>query len=152
MRSYEELPIDRQRALEALNGRDIARDRLLASWGWEYVSEHPGGALWKAGRKLWSVTSGRLSPSYGRSQLQLLGYTLVFAPTHLLAVIGLWRKRHSWHGHLLMGFVLLAFAATTAVFYAHTSHKSYLDVFLFVYAAAGLMRLYSRNHQPNARP
>ena len=60
-------------------------------------------------------------------------------PVHLLAAVGLWRVRRRWREHLVVGVVFLAFALTTAVFWAHTSHKSYLDVFLFVYASAGVV-------------
>jgi len=139
VKSYEALSPERQRALNGLEDHEVARDRLVAGWGWEYIHAHPALTLWRAGRKLWSAASGRLSPSEGRSRLELTGYSLVFLPVHLLAAIGLWRARRQGSEHLLVAFVLLGFAVTTATFWAHTSHKSYLDVFLFIYAAAALV-------------
>ena len=48
-----------------------------------------------------------------------------------------WRaRRHA--DHLLAPALLAAFAATTAVYWAHTSHKSVIDALLFVYAAGAL--------------
>ncbi len=64
----------------------------------------------------------------------------MFVPIHLLAIAGLWRHRENWATHSLAVAILVAFGITTAVFWAHTSHKSCLDVLLFVYAAAAFDR------------
>ena len=65
-----------------------------------------------------------------------VGYALVFVPVHVLAAIGMWRSRRAWERHGPAYLLFLSFLATTAVFWALTSHKSYLDPLLFVYAAS----------------
>jgi hypothetical protein len=78
-----------------------------------------------------------MSPT--RSPIIQFGYAAVFIPLHALAAMALWRSRERRDVQSLIWLVLMAFAVTTAVFWAHTSHKSYLDVLIFVYAAAGLV-------------
>jgi len=121
-------------AFERVSSNEVARDRLLRTWAVEYIQAHPGLTITNGVRKVWVAISAELSPA--RSAVLRWGYLAVFAPIHLLAAIGLWQQRHAWRAHSLTAAILLAFGATTAVFWAHTSHKSYLDMFLFVYAGA----------------
>jgi hypothetical protein len=52
-----------------------------------------------------------------------------------LGVIGMVRSRHAWRTHSLIYALFFSFVAVTAVFYAHTSHRAFLDVYWIVYAA-----------------
>ena len=113
-----------------------ARDHLLARWGLEYMAGHPGQTARNGWRKIWVAISGQLSPARGPATDAV--YALVYVPVHLLAAIGLWRSRGDWQPHALVYLVFLSFFITTAIFWAHTSQKSCLDVFLFVYAASVL--------------
>jgi hypothetical protein len=86
-----------------------------------------------AARKLWVPLSGQLSPA--RGSLIQLGYTILFGPINALVAVALWRHSRPFATHALFVCLLGSFLLTTAIFWAHTSHKSFLDVFLFVYAA-----------------
>ena len=119
-------------------GDEIAGDRLLLRWGIEYISAHPVKTVWNGIRKVWVAASGQLSPA--RDRVRQAGYGLVFACVHLLAAAGLWGSRSQWKVHVPVYFLFLSFAITTAVFWAHTSHKSYLDAVLFVYAASAVTK------------
>jgi hypothetical protein len=46
--------------------------------------------------------------------------------------------RKAWREHMIIYALFVSFAAVTAVFFGHTSHRSYLDVYWIVFAA-GLM-------------
>jgi hypothetical protein len=120
-----------------LGADDPARDRLYRQWAITYARAHPVEVLSGALRKLWVVVSAELSPA--RGPVLQLGYRIVFVPLHVLAIIAAWRARG--RGHVLTLLMLAAFAFTTAVFWAHTSHKSYLDPLIFIYAAAGARQL-----------
>lgn len=132
--AYAALPKARAQSLVSLGRDEVARDRLLARWGWEYVREQPWRVLQGAVGKVWSAVSGQLSPA--RGPVESWSYRVVFASVQVLALLGWWRVRRDGSQHLLTPLVVAAFVATTAVFWAHTSHKSYLDVPLFVYAAS----------------
>jgi hypothetical protein len=138
--SFDRLTFDAQERLRRLDGQDAAQDRVFGRWGRQYVVAHPGRTAWNAVRKVWSPMSGQLSPVQGR--VESLGYALFFVPLHLLAAIGLWRSSGHPSAHALVYVMLATFGISTAVFWAHTSHKSYLDLFLFVYAASVLVALF----------
>lgn len=128
------LPAGTYDMLARLQGHDVALDAAYRSLALAYITSAPGEAAAGAARKLWIAASGRLSPARGAA-LQA-AYQALFATVHVLALIGAWRARRSrGRGHALIAMVFLSFALTTAVFWAHTSHKSYLDPFLFIYAA-----------------
>jgi 4-amino-4-deoxy-L-arabinose transferase-like glycosyltransferase len=136
--SYARLSPSERAAFEQVEHDDLARNRLLQNWALGYIAEHPGLTVTNAIRKVWVPVSAQLSPA--RSAFDRWSYAAIYAPLHLLAAIALWRHRVVWREHALMAALLLSFVVTTAVFWAHTSHKSYLDVFLFVYAGAVLGR------------
>lgn len=134
--SYAGMTAAEQQAYDRVAGSEVVRDRLLRRWAVEYIVAHPGVTASNAARKIWVSVSAQLSPA--RTAALEWGYALFFLPIHALAAIALWRHRHAWRVHALVGAVLVSFAVTTATFWAHTSHKSCLDALLFVYAAAAL--------------
>ena len=124
-------------ALNAMGNDEVGRDRLQASWAAASALEHPRQVAWNAVRKVWIVASAQLSPA--KSPGVQLAYACFFVPIHAFAIVGLWRSKRAGSAHMLMCGVLVSFVLTTAIFWAHTSHKSYLDALLFVYAAGGVL-------------
>lgn len=145
---FERLPPDDYAALEALQGQDVARDNMMRAWAIEFIAAHPATVARGAVRKLWVAASAELSPA--REPLVQWGYRLLFLPVHVLAVVGAWRARAHWRRHVLSGLLMLSFAVTTAVFWAHTSHQSQLHPLLFVYAAAAVFAVLAPR-QPGSR-
>jgi hypothetical protein len=47
------------------------------------------------------------------------------------------------HGVILIAMLFIAFICVTAVFWAHTSHRSYLDVYWIVLAASVVERVWT---------
>jgi 4-amino-4-deoxy-L-arabinose transferase-like glycosyltransferase len=142
----ERLPAGEQRMLASLAGQDVALDRLYRRLALDYIAANPTATTVGAICKLWVTASAELSPA--REPFIQWGYRAVFVPLHLLAIIGAWQARG--RGHWLIGACLLAFALTTAAFWAHTSHKSYLDPLIFVYASAGAVALGSLRERGHA--
>lgn len=130
------LPPDQRDLLMPFAGTEAQRDAFVAGWAVDYITADPARTAIAAARKLWIAVSAQLSPA--RSPLVQFGYAAVFLPVHVLAAIALWRERARWRTHALVYLLLASFAVTTALFWAHTSHKSYLDAMLFIYAAAAL--------------
>ncbi|MGH9383050.1 MAG: glycosyltransferase family 39 protein [Vicinamibacterales bacterium] len=141
--SYRQLPGPQLDALRSVEANAVARDRLQASWAVAWALAEPRRMAERVVRKLWVVVSAELSPA--RTRLVQVGYLLLFVPVHVLAMVGLWQSRHEWHSHAILYAVFATFALTTAIFWAHTSHKSHLDAFLFVYSAGAVRstRLFS---------
>lgn len=134
--AWQHMPRDQFEALLLLDR--VAQDRQLLSLGWMYMRAHPGETVSGAARKLWVVASAQLSPR--RSTAADAGYRAVYLLVHLLAAWAMFRTGVRDARHRLMAALFAAFAVTTAVFWAHTSHKSVIDGLLFVYAAATLVR------------
>jgi len=123
----------RQADLAKVAGDAVAEDRLAGRWGWDYITTHLRETVAGGVRKIWVVLSARYTPA--RGGLTDLAYRVLFLAVHALAAVGLWRSRRHGVEHWLSYGVLAAFLATTAMFWSHTSHKSIIDVLLFVYAA-----------------
>jgi 4-amino-4-deoxy-L-arabinose transferase-like glycosyltransferase len=145
-----------RRAALATAGNELARDALERSWAVAYARAHPFAVLAGALRKVWSVVSAQLTPA--RGPWYSLGYRLFFLPVYILAAVGLWQLRSDRGAAALLAWLLVSFLLTTAVFWSHTSHKSYLDVILFACAAVVADRwsrvnaAAARNYLPNPRP
>lgn len=120
----------------------IQRDRALSALGWKYISSHPVQTIANAGFKVAVAFSGWLSPA--RGWLIQLGFAALFLPTTVAALAMLWRLRRDDESHVLIGLIVVAFSVTTAIYWAHTSHQSYLHPFYFIYACAAISRLRSR--------
>ena len=127
---------------------EIARRDEAAQSDWylgrgvEWVARHPVAALGGSMRKLAAAFGPLPVPRKG-----LLGdsvHALSFFPMLLLALAMLWQRRRRWRADALVHAHLALFAATTAVLWAQTSHRSYLDAYLIVFAAGMLDRVWRR--------
>ena len=134
--AYDALSADERAALAHLAGDDVAVDRLLETWGRDFMLAHPARIAGYAAVKVAVPVLAYLSPAR-RPIVQVL-FALTYLPVHLLAVVAFWRCRVDWKSHVLTGTVFAVFLTTTAVFWAHTSHAAFLDPLWFVYAAAVL--------------
>lgn len=134
--SRDQLLPARQRQLETAD--EVTVDRLMAGWAFEYVSQHPVQTSVNMVRKVLWAYSGQLSPA--RSDLTQAASLLLYLPLHLMAAIGLWQLRSVAAPQVLVYLLLGSFTLTTALTWAHTSHASYVEPFLFVYAAALISR------------
>jgi hypothetical protein len=90
--------------------------------------------------KLDAGLSWRLNPF--REPLVQAAYSITYVPVAILGVIGLFLARRRPEV-ILIGMLFVAFICVTAVFWAHTSHRSYLDVYLIVFAASVVESLWS---------
>jgi 4-amino-4-deoxy-L-arabinose transferase-like glycosyltransferase len=134
------VPADRRALLDHYPGTEPERDALVRGWAIDYMKEDPRRTAANALRKVWVAASAQLSPARGWPVQA--GYAMVFLPVHILAIISLLRMSRRSVDHVLTWALLGSFALTTALFWAHTSHKSYLDAVLFVYAAAALVSIF----------
>src|SRR5262249_46528278 len=91
-------------------------------------------------RKLDAAFSWRLNPF--REPLAQAAYSIAYVPVAILGLVGMflaYRRREV----ILIGMLFVAFICVTAVFWAHTSHRSYLDVYWIVFAASVMERVWT---------
>ena len=118
--------------LERLGSDEIAKSNWFAHRALvlsERTVAGPAGRLPEGGS--WLL----LEVEPGPRALAQAAYSIAYVPVAVLGGIGMvfaWRNREV----VLIGMLFLAFMCVTAVFWAHTSHRSYLDVYWIVFAAS----------------
>jgi 4-amino-4-deoxy-L-arabinose transferase-like glycosyltransferase len=111
----------------------LDRSDWLKQRGLAYVRAHPGATLVGAVRKVTTGFSLIFSPWGGWGTE--LAYLLSYGPILLLGLVGAWLTRRAWREHAIIYLQVFGFTGVTADYWAHTSHRVYLDVFLMLYAA-----------------
>ncbi len=114
---------------------ETAQDDWYFQRAVSFIKTHPGETVVGAVRKNLAGFSWRLNPAKGLAEQLVYGFS--YGPVLLLALVGAWRLRKDRATLGLLAAHGLSFAAITAVFWAHTSHRSYLDV-TFIALAAGI--------------
>ena len=118
--------------------RDLSADEIGQSeWffkrGADFIVQYPGYTLQRASRKVWAGFSWNFSPE--KDLLRQQAYFFSYVPLLVLGIAGILLTWRRWRELSLIYFLFLAFTVVTAVFWAHTSHRIYLDVYLMVFAA-----------------
>jgi len=150
---YPTESIDRSRdeALAKLSGTDLAdlhrfendeigRSNWFAHRALVYMRNNPLLVIQGMFCKLNAGFSWRLNPL--REPLAQSAYSIAYVPVAILGLIGMFLARRR-REVILIGMLFIAFICMTAVFWAHTSHRSYLDVYLILLAASVVERLWN---------
>ncbi|MEO7549825.1 MAG: glycosyltransferase family 39 protein [Croceibacterium sp.] len=91
----------------------------------------------RAVRKLAIAFGPRPAPHHG--MVADTAYALCWLPLLTLGMLGLWRDRANWRRTSLLVAHLAAFSAVTALVWAQTAHRAYLDLYLMVLASPVLL-------------
>jgi 4-amino-4-deoxy-L-arabinose transferase-like glycosyltransferase len=118
--------------LERLTDDEIATSNWFVRRALIHMRQNPWLVLQGMARKLESGFSWRLNPY--REPLAQAAYSIAYVPVVILGFAGMLVARRR-HGIILIGLLFLLFSGVSMVFWAHTSHRSYLDVYLIVCAA-----------------
>lgn len=143
----ENSDISKEEAIEALSPRDkqqlnfIGDNEAPAScWffhkGLQCIRAHPQQTLIDALRKNAAAFSWLPSPRRGL-KIDLVN-ALSYLPVMLLGLWGMRRRRALWREDSLIYLLFFVFMLVTAVFWAHTNHRAYLDVYWIVFGAGAI--------------
>lgn len=129
----QSLPPAEQALLDRTAGNAIIvsdryRERALA-----FMHADPWRTVQNAGRKLAAAFSWTFNPY--RGTLAQWVYAMSYVPVAALGIAGMlltWRRRET----ALMAALFAAFIAVSALVFAHTSHRTYLDLYWIVFAAS----------------
>lgn len=138
---FAAIPPAERAELAVLEGDEVAQSSWFLRKGLAHIAAHPGDFAVGALQKLWAAFRPLPSPRHGG--IVDLGYAVFWCPLLVLGLAGLWRERRHWQRDVPFHAHIIAFAGIAAVIWAHTSHRSYLDIYLIVFAAgllAGLWR------------
>lgn len=143
--AYSTLTPSETTFVNALSERDASRWFMRRAVS--FVRTNKKATAIAAGRKVVAGFSWTFSPAH--SYFAESAYGLSCAPIALLGMVGMalnLRKK----GTQLVVLFFVAFTIVTAVFWAHTSHRSHLDVYLIVFAASVVCKVFQR-HKPELR-
>jgi 4-amino-4-deoxy-L-arabinose transferase-like glycosyltransferase len=118
--------------LARLAADEIATSNWFAQHAWAFIRANPRLVVIGAIRKLEAGFSPQLNPV--RDPLTETAYAIGYVPIAVLGVWGMYLARLKSE-LFLIAMIFLSFICVTAVFWAHTSHRSYLDVFLIIFTA-----------------
>lgn len=134
-------PADRA-TIKALRFNETAISDWFLKRGLGYIAAHPGTFVLSALRK--NVAAFGPLPSPARDWKGTVVEVLSYGPILLLGVIGAWWTRKRWRSFLPVYANFLCFAAITGVLWGHSSHRTYLTVYLIIFAAYVLVAGWSR--------
>jgi hypothetical protein len=126
--------------LDGLSTDDMGTDRWFWHRAFLYIKAHPWQTIGDGFRKNAAAFSSLPSPRHGR--IQNLAYAASFGPVMFVGLWGMWRRHAMWREDSLVYLVFATFILVTAAFWAHTSHRCYLDVYWIINGAAGLAEAY----------
>jgi 4-amino-4-deoxy-L-arabinose transferase-like glycosyltransferase len=125
--------------LKPLQGDEAATDNWFFRRGLQSIAADPVAFVSRALRKLWIAFGPMPAPRH--EGLGDLAYAAVWTPFVMLALGGIWLRRRRWRDDLLLHAHIATFCAMTAMFWAQTAHRSYLDPYLAIFAGVALLRM-----------
>src|SRR5687768_3847002 len=105
----------------------------------DYIQQHPKETMNRAFSKVAAGFSWSLNPR--RERLVQVVYFLSYVPVLVMGIAGAWLARRRWREYGLIAGLFLSFIIVTAIFFAHTSHRVFLDVYLIIFAAYAFHRI-----------
>jgi 4-amino-4-deoxy-L-arabinose transferase-like glycosyltransferase len=139
---WESIDLSRDQALAALSDADRVlvaglgdreADRWFLRRALSFAAEDPLRLARYTLVKLFAAFGPLKSPLDSHWSRNVL-YTISYVPVCALALLALRSGRDRWPFASLVGLLAVAFLAVVLPTYVHTSHRSYLDVYLMVLA------------------
>lgn len=129
--------------IRVLANNEIGQQDWFFNKGIEFIGQHPLLTLWGALKKNWVAFSWNFSPA--KERWPQLVYFFSYTPILVLGLVGLILTRQNWREYSLIHALFVAFIAGTGIFWAHTSHRTYLDVYLMVFASHTIRVIHTKS-------
>jgi hypothetical protein len=128
--------------LNQMVGHEALQNRWFLQKAMVYIQGHPWLTFTNGLRKI--VAGYYWLPSPRHSLAENLVYAFSYVPVMLLGLWGMWLHRFHWRDDLLIYALFAVFTLISAVFWAHTFHRIYLDVYWMVFGAWALASVPAR--------
>lgn len=126
------------RRLAAADPNGIQVSNWLWKRGMSYIEAHPWLTVWHGIRKIEIGFSPIFSPRKGLVEQTV--YFVSYFPILVGGIAGAWLSRRRWREVGYFYVLMLTFSLGTAIFWAHTSHRMYLDPYLMIFSAYAVRR------------
>lgn len=131
--AFEAMTPQERAELESLGKNEALPDAWFRRKGVDYIRGHPWLALRNGARKIAAAFGWWPSPRKGF--WANWAYLASYGPIMALGLAAMFLHRKAWREHTIIYALFVCFAAVTALFFGHTSHRSYLDVYWIVFTA-----------------
>ncbi len=115
------------------SAKPLQRDHWLRDAALRQIAADPLGWAARGLRKVWAAFRPLPSPLHGPADN--LAYALAWVPLLLFGLAGAWQARRDWRRQGLIYAQFAVFAGITAVLWAQSAHRVFLDLYLMVFAA-----------------
>lgn len=132
-----------------LSADEVRQNEWFINKALDYIKQHPQETVTRAFRKVAAGFSWSLNPR--RERLVQVVYFLSYVPVLMMGIAGAWLARRRWKDYGLIAGLFLSFIIVTAIFFAHTSHRVFLDVYLIIFAAYAFHRIVAHYREPGPR-
>ncbi len=132
---HQSMPPAVQAELKSVSSDEFAASAWYRRQAIEFIKQRPSRAFWQGWAKVAVNFAGLLSPQQGL--VKNWTYSLSYWGLTLLAIAGVLRIRREPYLAALAA-ITAAHAVVSFVYWAHTSHRSFLDPLLAVPAGIGL--------------
>lgn len=106
-----------------------------------YIKAHPLQVASLAAKKVSAAYSPLMNPRERQETLKYVIHALSYGLLLIPVVIGLALSRRQWRDLSCIYLLYASFTLVSAVFWAHSRHRVFLDVYLIVFASYGLFRV-----------
>ena len=122
--------------LDRIANSEAATDHWYLRKGLAYIRSHPGQTVIDGLHKI--ATGFSWLPAPRRGLAMDLVQAFCYGPVMILGLWGMVRHRAHWRDDAMIYLLFATFMLVTAVFWAQTSHRAYLDVYWIVFGAGAL--------------
>ena len=136
---FASLSVQENVELARLGTDEVAQSEWFRAKALRNIAADPLGFLSGAMQKLWAAFGPLPAPRHG--MIGNLGYAVFWVPLFGLALVGMVQRRRRWRDDLLLHAHTATFCVMTALFWAQTSHRSYLDAFLAAFASVAVVAM-----------
>ncbi len=141
---WDDLSAEERREYDAIvDPQGVRQTHWLWRKGVAFMTAHPGLTVKRAACKVWIAFSPKFSPAKGWAFQSV--YFASYFPLFVLAWIGAWKARAQWRETGYVYLLIVSFALGSAIFWAHTSHRMYVEPYMMIFSAYGVMRMFPKH-------
>ena len=111
----------------------------------DFAFENPFLEMKFVAVKIFAGFSPMLSPT-SENFFKRMFYTLSYTPVLLFGIIGIYLGRGKRKEHFIFYFMFLSFALVSAIAWAHTTYRLYLDVYLIIFASYSFLKFFPKGN------
>ena len=137
--AWKKLPLEEQSRIQAM--AEIPQSDYFQAKGFDYIKTHPGLTIYQGLLKIKTAFSWMLSPS--DTWLKQIVYFVSYFPILILGLWGMFRSRDKWRELVPIYAMFIGFIVISAFFWSHTSHRTFLDVYLILFSSDAIFSVRS---------